>query len=225
MLTGYVTAMSVKWFALKTIVTGAGGITMRNKMIKCWSVAILMSATSVGANAASIYLNDDAGVSVSGALTGGFLSNIINADSATEANPHTQATHAFVSGNGAQMDLRFDLGAVYGLQTAHLWNIDEVAFSLWGVTAMQMEFFDDVLTSLGTYDSPPITSGGDDDPFAEDFDLGGISGVRYVDVLLTGDTSGVDITNFGFTTVPVPTAIWLFGSALGLLGRLKRRST
>ena len=199
---------------------------MRNKMIKYLSVAILIAVTSTGANSMPIYLNDDAGVSVSfnsGSLTGGFLTNIINADSATEANPHTQATHAFISGNGAQMDLRFDLGAVYPLQTAHLWNIDEAVFSSWGVTAMHIEFFDNALTSLGTYDSPPITSGGDGDPFAEDFDLGGILGVTFVDVLLTGDTSGVDITNFGFTTVPVPAAVWLFGSGLGLLGWIRKR--
>ena len=193
---------------------------MRIKLTSILPFAILVAVTSTGANA--LYLNDDAGVTVSlnsGALSGGSLANIINADSATEANEHTQSTHAYISGNGAQMDLRFDLGAVYGLLTAHLWNIDEAAFPNWGVTAMHIEFFDNALTSLGTYDSPPITSGGNGDPFAEDFDLGGIPGVRYVDVLLTGGTSGVDITNFGFTAVPIPAAIWLFGSGLlGLVG-------
>ena len=161
---------------------------------------------SFNANAASIYLNNDAGVSVSlnsGVLSGGSLSVIIDADSATESNNHTQSTHAFVTGNGAQMDLRFDLGAAYNLQTAYLWNIDETIYPDWGVTAMHIEFFDRNLASLGTYDSPAITSGGNGDPFAEDFGLGGILGVRYVDVLLTGGTDGVDITNFGFTAVPV----------------------
>ena len=191
----------------------------------CLSVCLAFFVTN--SNAASIYLNDDAGVSVSlnsGALSGGSLPVIIDANSATESNPHTQSTHAFIRGSGAQMDLRFDLGATYSLQTAHLWNIDEVAFPNWGVTTMHMEFFDNALTLLGTYDSPPITSGGNDDPFAEDFDVGGILEVRYVDVLLTGGTAGVDITNFGFTTVPLPAALWLFGTGLlGLVGMARRK--
>ena len=172
-------------------------MTTRNTLI-----ALVSLCLSNAVHTAPIYLNDDAGISVSlnsGALSGGGLSNIINADSASELNLHTQSTHAYISGNGAQMDLRFDLGADYDLQTAHLWNIDETIFPTWGVTAMHIEFLADDLTILGSYESPPITSGGNGDPFAEDFDLGGVLGVRFVDVLLTGSTSGVDITNFGFT--------------------------
>ena len=194
------------------------------------AVVIIIGLFSIGlassASAASVYLNDDAGVSVSlnsGSLSGGSLPVIIDADSAAESNPHTQSTHAYISGSGAQMDLKFDLGAVYGLRTAHLWNIDEVIFPNWGVIAMHMEFFNNVLASLGTYDSPPITSGGNGDPFAEDFDLGGVQGVRFVDVLLTGGSSGVDITNFGFTTVPLPAAIWLLGTGMLGLASVKPR--
>jgi len=202
--------------------------------IKAITLAATTLVLSTSVNAASIYLNDDAGVSVSlnsGALSGGTLANIINADSAAESVVHligTPGTHAFIQGSDAQMDLRFDLGATYGLQTAHLWNIEEVIFPNWGVTAMHIEFFDDSLTSLGTYDSLPIISGGNGDPTAENFDLGGILGVKYVDVLLTGDLDGVDITNFGFTTVssvPVPAAVWLFGSGLiGLIGIARRKN-
>ncbi len=37
------------------------------------------------------------------------------------------------------------------------------------------------------------------------------------------DTAGVEVT-YGFTPVPVPAAVWLFGSALGLLGWMKRKA-
>ena len=202
---------------------------MKN-VILALTVTTLVLSTSV--NASSIYLHDDTGLSASlnsGGLSGGSLAEVIDADSAAALDPHNAVTgnHAYISGNGAQMDLRFDLGATYGLQTVHLWNIEEVIYPDWGVTAMSIEFFDLSLVSLGTYDSPAITSGGNGDASAEDFDLGGISGVRYVDVLLTGGSDGVDITNFGFTTVsavPVPAAAWLFGSALlGLVGIARRK--
>lgn len=188
------------------------------------ALAITTLLLSTSASATVIYLNDDAGLSVSlnsGVLSGGSLAEIIDVDNATDSDPHNAVTgnHAYISGNGAQMDLRFDLGATYDLQTAHLWNIEEAIHPNWGVTAMKIEFFDFALSSLGIYDSPAITSGGNDNPFAESFDLGGITGVKYVDVLLTGGLDGVDITNFGFTTVsavPAPPVTWLFGA--GLLG-------
>ncbi|MFK8013820.1 MAG: hypothetical protein AB8G17_00085 [Gammaproteobacteria bacterium] len=40
---------------------------------------------------------------------------------------------------------------------------------------------------------------------------------------VTGCTSDVFFDNVSITTVPVPGAVWLFGSALGLLGFAKRR--
>jgi hypothetical protein len=40
---------------------------------------------------------------------------------------------------------------------------------------------------------------------------------------VTGQDSGLAIDKLGITVVPVPAAAWLFGSALGLIGLLRRR--
>jgi hypothetical protein len=43
---------------------------------------------------------------------------------------------------------------------------------------------------------------------------------------LNGGTSVADISNVrAFSTVPVPAAVWLFGSGLGMLGWMRRRKT
>ena len=61
---------------------------------------------------------------------------------------------------------------------------------------------------------------GDDNPLVFDFTLGGMTvfddGAGY----MPGEATG---TTFYLTTVPVPAAVWLFGSALGLLGWARRR--
>lgn len=54
-----------------------------------------------------------------------------------------------------------------------------------------------------------------------------LTGARsYVDAdFLNGGTSVADLSNVrAFTVIPVPASVWLFGSALGLLGWVRRRA-
>ena len=49
----------------------------------------------------------------------------------------------------------------------------------------------------------------------------GVDGLTNGDIVKIGDGAGETMT---FQVVPVPAAAWLFGSALGLLGWVRRRS-
>ena len=114
----------------------------------------------VSGSAAPIYLNDVAGVSVglnSGALSGGQLPNIIDAPDASASEPHSGSTHAYISGNGAQMDLRFDLGADYTLTTFYLWNY-EPGLS-WSVDTFDIDFLAADMSGIGTFSGVSLTGG------------------------------------------------------------------
>ena len=63
---------------------------------------------------------------------------------------------------------------------------------------------------------------GDDNPLVFNLEIGGMTmfddGAGYMPGVATG-------TTFYLTTIPVPAAVWLFGSALGLLGWARRRAS
>lgn len=70
-----------------------------------------------------------------------------------------------------------------------------------------------------------------DGPFTHNL---GATGISYLLVgappeaslgSLTAGSSQFYIDSFDATVVPIPPAVWLFGSALGLLGWMKRRTT
>jgi hypothetical protein len=65
----------------------------------------------------------------------------------------------------------------------------------------------------GTSDVPTVLT--DSTLFGELLFMGMNSAGGTFDLLLTSDG--------GFSAVPIPAAVWLFGSALGLLGWIRRR--
>ena len=175
-----------------------------------WPAVALAAALVVAPfpPAAAGFLNDAAGVSVTltrGELTGNSqpVSALIDAPSVDAAEPHTQRNHVWIGGKNAAMGLRFDLGGEYVLQAFHLWNIDERKYPTYAVDTFTLTFRDGELAEVGRFTGTSKT-GADGDPKAEHFDLGRLAGVRFVDVLLVGKSSGVDLTNIGFSTAPPP---------------------
>jgi hypothetical protein len=156
------------------------------------------------------------------------LANIIDVASASDGEFHNQTTHVWVSGGVLELD--FDFGIEYDLQTFHFWNYHSEGFD---VDDIDMIFFDAAMNQVGTIaDVMPAlgnTTGSDSDPiFAEDISLSFPSKVRFVNMLLSGSNNQVDFNNIGFTGVvsqiPIPAAVWLFGSGLlGLVGVARRK--
>jgi hypothetical protein len=93
-----------------------------------------------------------------------------------------------------------------------------------------VEIFGPGDVSLGTINNivcPLVTSGNCntvsvDDLFYGWTDAGGIASLKVWDPTVVSNIILLDHLQFG-VLVPVPAAVWLFGSALGLLGWLRRR--
>jgi hypothetical protein len=152
--------------------------------------------------------------------TAASLASIFDAPSASASEFHNQSTHVWVS--GGTLELVFDFGIEYDLSTLHFWNyhtesydVDNIDFTFYDASNVFAGSLLNVNPSLGgsaPSDSTAI--------FAENYSLSFPSKVRYVNAVLSGSNNQVDFNNLGFTgavsAVPVPAAVWLFGS--GLLG-------
>lgn len=199
----------------------------------------LIGAALAPAQAQSIYLNqDNISVSVGAGTSPGTFNNtfaggatiakVIDAPTADAAEFHNQQTHIWFTANnvGGGLELMFDFGQAYDIQTLHFWNYDGEAFD---VDVVRFKFFDvgnqqvgalDVLPALGS--SPAI--------FSQDIELLAPLNVRYVSAFLTGSNAQVDFQNIGFTavaSVPEPSALILLLagiSAAHAVGSRRRRS-
>lgn len=197
--------------------------------------------TSVSTATQAVYLNDqNISVALGSSMapdpfanlsTAASLANVIDVASASDGEFHNQSTHVWVS-NGV-LELDFDFGIEYDLQTFHFWNYHSEAYD---VDDIDMSFYDSAMNLVGTINDvmPALGNGtgSDSDPiFAENITLSFPAKVQFVNMFLSGSNSQVDFNNIGFTAtvsqIPLPAAIWLFGSGvLGLVGvaRRKKRS-
>ena len=153
------------------------------------------------------------------------LANVINLDSPDASEFHSQLSHVWVSGGG--LELVFDFGVEYYLETLHFWNyhgefydVDDIDLTFLDSQQSVVGSVSDISPALGNdtgFDSTPI--------FAEDFALGVSAGVRFVHATLSGTTNQVDFNNMGFTGTLVPepaTGVLLL--VCGCLPLLPRRS-
>ena len=155
---------------------------------------------------AQVYLND-ANISVTlGAsmapepfqnrTTAASLASVIDATSATAPEDHNQSTHVWVSGGSLELD--FDFGIEYDLQTLHFWNYFAEGFD---VDNIDFVFFDASKNVVGSLlgVAPALGGSGGNPIFAEDLTLSFPGKVQFVNAVLTGSNGEVDFNNIGFT--------------------------
>ncbi len=154
------------------------------------------------------------------------LANVIDASSADAAEDHiSPTTHVWVS--GGPLELIFDLGTEYDLNTLHFWNYFSEDFD---VDNVSFAFFNAAGVNVGVLDVVPALGGAGGNPiFAEDYALSFPSNVRFVRSLLTGTNGEVDFNNIGFTAelsdptaVPEPATLTLFTLGLAGLARFRK---
>lgn len=190
---------------------------------------------ALDANSASVYLNqENIDVSVGSGTSLGTFNNtflngqtilkVIDAPSAEAAEYHNQTTHVWFTASeiGGGLELVFDFGQIYNISTLHFWNYTGEDYD---VDNIDFQFFDSEMDLLGNLSISP-SLGTSPGILAEDIELSAPINIQYVTAFLTGSNGEVDFQNMGFTAtpVPVPAAIWLFGSALFPLISVLRRN-
>lgn len=108
--------------------------------------------------------------------------------------------------------------------------------ALCGAYRFGMNFIDESLPTWGPglafqkgLNANPIAGGDDTDNGTQQnlnslFDGASLQSWDGTTLVVGNFVSGVDGTQFTYQVVPVPAAAWLFGSALGLLGWMRRKS-
>ena len=130
---------------------------------------VIPMALSVGfsdlANAATVYLNNQ---NISVALGSSMvaepfanrsaassLASIIDAPSADASEFHNQSTHVWVSGN--PLELMFDFGLEYNINTFHFWNYHSEAYD---VDNIDLTFFNSSNNIVGSLNNVTPALGG-----------------------------------------------------------------
>lgn len=190
-----------------------------------------------GARAQTVYLNqDNISVSVGAGTSPGTFNNtfaggatiakVIDSATADAAEFHNQQTHIWYTANsiGGGLELLFDFGQAYDIQTLHFWNYDGEAFD---VDNVSFKFFDVGNQQVGALGIQPAL-GSSPAIYAQDIELAAPLNVRYVSAFLTGTNAQVDFQNIGFTAVlsvpePDASALWVLGAVLAWGASRRRR--
>ncbi len=187
----------------------------------------------------TVYLNqDNITVAVGAGTSAGDFNNtfnsgrtiakVIDAPSAAAAEVHSQTTHIWFTADsvGGGLELVFDFGTSYDLQTLHFWNYDSEGFD---VDSLSFRFFDAASSEIGSLALTPAL-GSSPAILAQDIPLAAPLNVRSVKAFLSGSNRQVDFQNIGFTAVvsvvpePATTALLLLGlGAVATLARRRRR--
>ena len=206
------------------------------------SSALFLAASGIAgaANAAPIYLNiDNISVEVGAGTSAGSFNNtfaggqtidkVIDAPTADAEEFHNQTTHIWFTADevGGGLELLFDFGQEYDINTLHFWNytsenydVDDISFTFYNKDNVEVGSLA-VQPDLGT--SPGIT--------AQDIVLAAPLNVQYVLAFLSGDNRQVDFQNIGFTgeisvpvdAIPLPAGFLLMAPGLAALAGFSRK--
>lgn len=188
--------------------------------------------------AGTVYLNkDNISVAVGAGTSAGDFNNtfnngqtiakVIDAPTADAAEFHDQTTHIWFTADaaGGGLELVFEFGTSYDLQTLHFWNYDGEAYD---VDNLSFRFFNAGGTEVGQLSLSPAL-GSSPAIYAQDISLAAPLNVRSVKAFLSGSNRQVDFQNIGFTAVvsavPEPASAAMLLLGLGAVGALARRRT
>lgn len=200
-------------------------------------VPLLLAALPAqqAAAADTVYLNKDNISVVVGAGTsagdfnntfnnGQTIAKVIDAPSAGAAEIHSQTTHIWFTADtvGGGLELVFDFGTSYDLQTLHFWNYDGEGFD---VDSLAFRFYNAGGSEIGSLALTPAL-GSSPAILAQDIPLAAPLNVRSVKAFLSGSNRQVDFQNIGFTavvsTVPEPATTVLLLLGLGAVAARAR---
>ena len=206
-----------------------------NNQISSAALMLLGITMASGSMAASSYLNQSNITVALGAGTspgsfnntfnnGATINKVIDAPSAVAEEFHDQVTHIWFTADqvGGGLELKFDFGAQYDINTLHFWNYTSEDYD---VDDISFTFFNAGNSEVGTRSLSPAL-GSSPGIRAQDITLAAPLNVRYVTVFLSGSNRQVDFQNIGFTAgvsapIPEPARWALMG--MGLLGVLAFR--
>lgn len=186
--------------------------------------------------AGTVYLNkDNITVAVGAGTSAGTFNNtfnngqtigkVIDAPTADAAEFHNQTTHIWFTADavGGGLELVFEFGTSYDLQTLHFWNYDGEGYD---VDSLSFRFFNASGTEVGSLALVPAL-GSSPAIYAQDIALAAPLNVRSVKAFLSGSNREVDFQNIGFTAVvsavPEPASAAMLLLGLGAVGALARR--
>ena len=165
-------------------------------------------------------------------LSAGFVSGVTDFDTYLAGNP----THTYIADDNewftatgvASATVNYDLGSVYSIDRLALWNDEYSGISFLDISiSLDNINFTTVASGLVPVDNPLYLDYG-----AEVFGFGSQS-ARYIQFDVgdcpqpDGNSSllcGIGEVAFSTSAVPIPAAVWLFGSGLlGLVGMARRK--
>lgn len=167
-----------------------------------------ISVSSVGLSQ-SVFLNDtNSSVALGPTMaaepfanrsTADSLASVIDLPTADATEFHNQSTHVWVS--GGTLELVFDFGVEYDLESFHLWNYVSETFD---VDQVDLEFFDDAMVSVGNFAVIDPAFGNEEGSesvpiVGEVIAIAAPKNVRFVRAVFSGTNGQVDINNAGFT--------------------------
>ena len=206
------------------------------KSLLSLAITLFVSMAAMSASSAQIYLNEsNISVAIGAGTSAGTFNNtfsggstinkVIDAPTAASEEFHNQTTHIWFTASalGGGLQLLFDFGLGYDINTLHFWNYTSEDFDVDDIT---FTFFNPANAQVGTQSLMPAL-GSAPGILAQDIALPAPLNVQFVTVFLSGSNRQVDFQNIGFTAeisaVPIPAAAWLFISALGGLVVVSRK--
>jgi len=172
-------------------------------------LTLVLSFLSFGANAALVTANFN-----TTALTGPFAGS-----TATGTFTYDDSS---ITGSGQEIiDTTHGLTVEVTAFGQTFTDLDDIAKGGTWDELPELVFFNGIVTVLGFYVSETIIEEGTDiQPNVRAINAAGVTG--FGDYSLS--STGVNTYGGSFQVVPIPAAVWLFGSGLGLLGWFRRKA-